>query len=121
MVMSFNLLKPSVYLRATRLSHPLALKRGNHTLTYGPGVDAPWNAINAAATAPPVAKKEDKPAMNGMPNGKAKEEPAPVMPDAKFYATWDYEQKNFKEPLMQGRKRVGNMQTSGSLSRTRNG
>jgi len=114
-------LSPSVYLRATRLSHPPVLKRGNQILVYGPGVPAPWNAITTPQPpSQPAVKREDKSA-SGMLNGKAKEEPQPILPDARFYATWDYEQKNFKEPLAVGRKRTGGIQSSGSLSRGRNG
>jgi Wiskott-Aldrich syndrome protein len=65
-----------------------------------------------------VAKKEEK-QVNGIHHGKGKEEPLPLLPDAKFYATWDYEQKNFKEPLVIGRKRTGSVQTSGPLGSRR--
>lgn len=105
------MLQPSVYLRATRLIHPPPLKRGAQTLVYGPGTPAPWNATNALAPAPPPPKKDEKPALNG----KSKEEPPPVLPDAKYYATWDYESKSFKEPLVLGRKKIGSMQSSINL------
>jgi hypothetical protein len=115
------LLKPSVYLRSTRLLHPPALKHGSEVIVYGPGIPAPWNGNATPQALPqPAVKKEDKSA-NGMPNGKAKEDPPPVLPDARFYATWDYEQKNFKEPLALGKKRVGSMQSSSLASRGRTG
>lgn len=42
----------------------------------------------------------------------------PVLPDARLYATWDYEAKDFKAPLnpsnVRSRNRVGSMQAGGS-------
>lgn len=49
--------------------------------------------------------------MNGLPNGKAKEPSSTTLQDARMFTTWDYEQKDFKEPLAPGRRvRGGSIQ-----------
>ena len=60
------------------------------------------------ATTPAPGKGKET---NGMPNGKEKDkdkEAARPLPDARLYATWNYEQKRFEEPLMT-RRRVGSV------------
>ena len=92
------------------------LYRGTKQLIYGNGTAAPWNANTAplADAIPPtpiVGKSKD---INGLTNGKVKEPPAKAtLPDARLYATWDYEQKSFKVPLApapRNRGRMGSIQ-----------
>ena len=100
--------------RITRLSHPTVLQRGSEKLTYGPGVPAPWNSEKSSAPipAPSMAKGKD-PLANGLTNGKGKEEKGPVLPDARLFATWEHEQKSFREPLTVPRRaRQGSVYTS---------
>lgn len=50
-----------------------------------------------------------------MPNGKGKEpaEKEKSLPDARMYATWEYEVKSFREPLVAPRRaRQGSIQSS---------
>ncbi|KDR78410.1 hypothetical protein GALMADRAFT_95132 [Galerina marginata CBS 339.88] len=108
-----HILPPAILARTSRLSHPAPLHRGNKPLIYGPGVPAPWNANavpsipDAVPPTPQTSKPKDTPIANG------KETPVkPVLPDARLYATWDYESKDFKIPLapvMRGRNRIGSM------------
>ncbi|RDX41285.1 hypothetical protein OH76DRAFT_1412256 [Lentinus brumalis] len=111
-----DVLPQTVYIRSSRIQHPPVLQRGNQKLTYGPGVNAPWNSsFNPTPAAPPAAGKGKDGAANGLPNGKDKggdkgadgEKPR-VLPDARLYATWNYEQKRFDEPLVV-RRRVGSI------------
>ncbi|KII90167.1 hypothetical protein PLICRDRAFT_138678 [Plicaturopsis crispa FD-325 SS-3] len=112
-----HVLPGSVYTRTTRINHPPVLHRGNQKLTYGPGVNAPWNANVGGATAgtPTLGKGASS---NGQPNGKGKEVAAPKpLPDARMYATWDYDQKHFFEPLPAGRRgRMGSSQSSSGVT-----
>ena len=95
-----------------RIGHPPVLSRGTQKLTYGPGVYASWNSSFSPAppaTAAPGKGKE----VNGLTNGKEKEkekeqEAARPLPDARLYATWNYEQKRFDEPLVI-RRRMGSI------------
>ncbi|KZT03328.1 uncharacterized protein LAESUDRAFT_744694 [Laetiporus sulphureus 93-53] len=98
-----QVLSGPVYSRVTRLTHPPVLQRGTQRLVYGPGVSAPWNT-NAPPTppAPPNAGK-GKEGVNGV--SKDAETPSKPLPDARLYATWDYEQKRFHEPLIVRRGR----------------
>ncbi|KJA22090.1 hypothetical protein HYPSUDRAFT_202355 [Hypholoma sublateritium FD-334 SS-4] len=110
---------PTILARTSRLSNPPVLHRGSKPLLYGSGIAAPWNA-NALTTGPdgviptPVTMKpKETPTING------KDSPVkPVLPDARLYATWDYETKDFKAPLnstaARGRNRMGSIQGSGS-------
>lgn len=105
--------------RITRLSHPAVLQRGPERLTYGTGVPAPWNSdkLSAPMPAPPMVKGKE-PLANGLPNGKGslnlKEgEKEPVLPDARLFATWEHDQKSFREPLtLPRRARQGSVHTS---------
>ncbi|EMD35094.1 hypothetical protein CERSUDRAFT_107100 [Gelatoporia subvermispora B] len=103
-----NVLPGSVYGRTTRLIHPPVLQRGAQKLVYGPGVSAPWNSSATPAPAPqaPAAKGKD-----GGTNGAVNGEQSKPLPDARMFATWNYEQKHFNEPLaVPRRNRVGSIQ-----------
>lgn len=110
--------QPAIVARTSRLAHPPVLHRGSKPLIYGNGIPAPWNA-NAVSSGPDgvpatplVSKPKDAPPVNG------KDPPVkPVLPDARLYATWDYETKDFKVPLnlpSRGRNRMGSVQAGGS-------
>ncbi|THH17282.1 hypothetical protein EW146_g3495 [Bondarzewia mesenterica] len=110
----------SVQLRTTRLGHPPVLQRGPEKLTYGTGINAPWNSNSTSTAAPavptPIMGKGKESLANGLSNGKGKE-PAEkekkAIPDARLYATWEYEQKSFKEPLtIPRRARQGSIQSN---------
>ncbi|ETW79874.1 hypothetical protein HETIRDRAFT_322551 [Heterobasidion irregulare TC 32-1] len=86
--------------RTMRLSHPGVLKRGSEQLIYGNGVSAVWNSspMPAPVAPTPTVGKGKEALANGLANGKgAGKEKA--LPDARMYATWEYDQKSFKEPL----------------------
>lgn len=105
----FSTMKPSIYTRTSRLTHPLPLQRGPKPLVYGSGIPAPWNAnapptIDTRPSTPGAAKLKDKEKETADAAAK------PVLPDARFYATWDYETKDFKIPLtsmVRSRTRMG--------------
>ena len=117
-----------MYSRTTKVSHPPVLMRGAQKLTYGPGVSAPWNsgtgvpgAASAAATAVTTPQLP-----NGVKGAKDKErEKAPAvpkpLPDARMFATWNWDQKSYKEPLSQfhRRTRTGSVQLSGTVGNGR--
>lgn len=104
--------QPPMHRRTTRLGHPPVLMRGSQKLLYGPPVNAPWNSSIQPSAATPVGVSGPTLA-NGKVNGK--DDPgakgkdgkdvagAGKIPDARLYATWDYEQKHFWEPLALGR------------------
>ena len=105
-----------MYVRSSRIQHPPVLQRGTQKLVYGPGVNAPWNSsYNPTPAATPAGGKGKDGAANGIPNGKDKggdkgadgEKPR-ALPDARLYATWNYETKRFDEPLVV-RRRVGSI------------
>ncbi|TFK37668.1 hypothetical protein BDQ12DRAFT_652775 [Crucibulum laeve] len=112
--LSRSVLPPAILARVTRLGHPPVLHRGTKPLTYGGGIPAPWNANaipptgDAIPPTPVTAKPKD--AANG-------NDPLikPVIPDARLFATWDFQQKDFKTPLNGTRaRRLGSMQVGGS-------
>ncbi|KAJ7799783.1 hypothetical protein B0H14DRAFT_2387847, partial [Mycena olivaceomarginata] len=74
---------PAVYARVTRLAHPPPLARGSKILKYGQGAPAPWNAGTTGAGA------------DGDGDGGKGEEDKKI-PDARVYATWEYESKDFR-------------------------
>lgn len=91
------------------------MTRGTQKLIYGPGISAPWNSGPSTPAAPPVP--------NGVKGLKEKEKeakekdaaPKPLA-DARLYATWNYEEKSFREPLPAGRRaRMGSVQLPGPL------
>ncbi|KAI8972618.1 hypothetical protein BD414DRAFT_500107 [Trametes punicea] len=109
-----QVLSGPVYARTTRIAHPPVLQRGNQKLTYGPGVNAPWNAsFSPMPASTPAPGKSKEAGANGIANGKEKEkEPPRPLPDARLYATWNYEQKQFDEPLVI-RRRMGSVHAPG--------
>ena len=106
--------QPAILTRTSRLSHPPVLQRGSKLLVYGPGVPAPWNTNSAtsADAAPPMSAKP-KEGVNGT-NVKSEDSLVkPVLPDARVYATWDYDPKDFRVPLgssTRSRGRMGSVQ-----------
>jgi hypothetical protein len=77
--------------------------RGEKKLTYGPGVNAPWNT-NSGQT-PATDQGKDAPIPSGLVNGRVTDaQTQSVLQDARLYATWDFEPKSFKEPLVLGRR-----------------
>ncbi|KAI0651254.1 hypothetical protein C8Q79DRAFT_1059599 [Trametes meyenii] len=117
-----QVLSGPVYARTTRLAHPPVLQRGKEKLTYGPGVNAPWNAsfspMPASAAVPGKGKGEG--GANGMANGKDKDkdkEPPRPLPDARLYATWSYEQKPFDEALVV-RRRLGSVHAAAGRAKS---
>lgn len=123
-------LQGNVYARTVRVTHPPVLQRGAQKLTYGPGVNAPWNASfsPAPATTPATAagggggKGKDgngNGGGGGMANGKEKEKDgagARPLPDARFYATWNYEPKRFDDGLVAARRRMGSIAGPGAAA-----
>ncbi|OSX57908.1 hypothetical protein POSPLADRAFT_1155377 [Postia placenta MAD-698-R-SB12] len=109
-----HVLPGSVYTRTTRLTHPPVLSRGAQRLTYGPGVGAPWNTNATPTPAAPTGKGKD-----GAPNGKDVDALPRPIPDARMYATWDYEPKRYNESLVVKRNRIGSMQATVSLAPVR--
>ncbi|KAJ7468545.1 hypothetical protein FB451DRAFT_1091994 [Mycena latifolia] len=75
-----RVLPPPIYARVTRLAHPPPLTRGTTLLKYGPGVPAPWNA----------PEEKDKDVTKERDAREAK------IPDARVYATWEYETKDYR-------------------------
>ncbi|PSR79834.1 hypothetical protein PHLCEN_2v6880 [Hermanssonia centrifuga] len=106
-----------VFSRSTKLSHPPVLSRGTQRLTYGPGVNAPWNSGNPAASAIPPLPNGLKSGREKDKDGKDKDVSAPKpLPDARLYATWSWEQKDHREPLPPSRRaRMGSVHLSGSI------
>ena len=94
-----------VHNRTTRLGHPPVLLRGTTKLVYGQGVPAPWNS--STTPAPPQAPKptvNGKEGANGNGNGNSKDDAAAaaaakLLPDARLFATWNWEGKSYREPL----------------------
>ncbi|KAJ3512170.1 hypothetical protein NLJ89_g3678 [Agrocybe chaxingu] len=115
-ILTCTLSQPAILARTSRLSHPPILYRGTKPLIYGSGIPAPWNANaisvggDAVPATPATSKPKDAPGANG------KDSPEkPILPDARLFATWDYDTKDFKAPLApRGRARMGSMQASGS-------
>lgn len=91
--------------------------RGPKLLVYGAGVPAPWNAnalppADAPPSTPATAKAKDKGAVNGLAS-KGEVLVKPALPDARLYATWEYEPKDFRVPLaptVRNRGRMGSVQ-----------
>ncbi|KAJ3838286.1 hypothetical protein EV361DRAFT_790057 [Lentinula raphanica] len=94
-----HVLPPTILSRTNRLTHPPPLSRNNKALTYGVGVPAPWNTntIPPDNAAPNNAKDSQTNGKNG---------PPPVLPDARLFATWDHEHKDFRAPLTSAKPRA---------------
>jgi len=117
-----QMLPGSVYSRTTRLTHPPVLQQSGKKLTYGNGVNAPWNvgplpSTTAATPAPALPTKETKSGSSkdagNAPNGKDAVA-SKALPDARLFATWDWEHKSYSNPLQVGRRRMGSMHVSSS-------
>lgn len=110
--------QPLIFSRTSRLSHPPILYRGTKALTYGQGIPAPWNSNPDGTSQPPPTPAVTKPsAKDALLNGKEKDKEkldkekdkskdtngqtkaSVALPDAKLYATWDYEPKDCRIPL----------------------
>ncbi|KAG6915093.1 hypothetical protein DXG01_013472 [Tephrocybe rancida] len=87
-----NVLPPVIMMRTGRLSHPPPLQRGAKPLVYGTGVPAPWNAN----VLPPVDGTGEE--------EKEKKEKA-ALGDARLYATWEVENKDFRVGIAPRRTR----------------
>ncbi|KAI0077684.1 hypothetical protein K474DRAFT_1661466 [Panus rudis PR-1116 ss-1] len=105
-----ELLPGAVYSRTTRLSHPNVLLRGKEKVVYGTPIGAPWNANpNYPFTATGVSKEKEK-AKQGEDESMNR-----VLPDAGLYATWNWEEKKFDQPLPPARRaRLGTVTLGGS-------
>ncbi|KAF7307686.1 BTP domain-containing protein [Mycena kentingensis (nom. inval.)] len=77
-----RVLPQQIYKRVSTLGHPPPLTRGPKLLTYGSGVSAPWNTPD---------------------NASQEKEGPPRMPNARVFATWDYDVKDFRVPLKKPR------------------
>jgi len=120
--------------RITRLAHPPVLYRGTKPLYYGRGIPAPWNShpvpsmtteghgggvpptpsstTTASALPPPLRNKsKDREVENGggeNGNGNGGEgNDKPLIPDAQLFATWDFETRDYKVPLVANSVMVG--------------
>jgi hypothetical protein len=81
------------YSRTTRLNHPRPLMLGSRPLTYGPPVKALWMRDDKSGNAAP------QPSNRALTTGLNREEKKPGLPDAHFYRTWDYQNKDHRVPL----------------------
>ncbi|KAG7442800.1 uncharacterized protein BT62DRAFT_982303 [Guyanagaster necrorhizus] len=86
-----HVLPSKIFNRTSKLSNPPVMTVDSKQLIYGVGIPAPWNSSSATTTTtdPTTGKKEEKPC---------------AVPDAKLFATWDSETKNYREPLGRGRQ-----------------
>ncbi|KAH9976743.1 hypothetical protein BGW80DRAFT_1456843 [Lactifluus volemus] len=117
-------LSGAVLSRITRLSHPpssnVDLKSSlHHHRTAFAAAGAPAAANDGkSSSSSSMAKGKELLLANGLTNGKGKEvEKGPVLPDARLFATWEHEQKSFRDPLaMPRRARQGSVHTSLSMS-----
>ncbi|KAF9526057.1 hypothetical protein CPB83DRAFT_795444 [Crepidotus variabilis] len=119
--LALHVLPPAIYARTSRLSHPPVLMRGTKALIYGPGIAAPWNSSPSTDSNPvpatPLVTKDQSSQSNNNANNKDK----PPLPDARLYATWDYEAKDFRHSIAptiarNGRSRIGSLQAGPSGS-----
>ncbi|KAG7087472.1 hypothetical protein E1B28_013436 [Marasmius oreades] len=94
-----HVLPPNIFARTSRLTHPPVLMRGTKQVIYGNGVPAPWNA-NLAPSTDLTAKDGGGGTGSGV-NGIVKGDPPTksVLPDARLFATWDYEPKDYRAPI----------------------
>ncbi|KAH8084869.1 hypothetical protein BXZ70DRAFT_957316 [Cristinia sonorae] len=110
-----QLLSNPVHNRTTRLGHPPVLLRGTTKLVYGQGIPAPWNSSTIPSA--PTSGKPNGKELNGKEKDKDKDDTsgaAKLLPDARLYATWNWEQKSYKEPLpAHKRARMGSVAGGG--------
>ncbi|KAJ8074824.1 hypothetical protein PM082_019149 [Marasmius tenuissimus] len=95
-----HVLSPNIVSRTSRLTHPPVLYRGTKQLVYGSGNPAPWNTAHVAPSTDP-REGADGAVVNNTAKGEA-----PAMQNARLYATWDYEPKDYKAPLPPHLKRT---------------
>ncbi|KAH8112115.1 hypothetical protein DFH11DRAFT_1609803 [Phellopilus nigrolimitatus] len=107
-----------VFHRVTRIIPPPPLNNSasGEKFIYGPGVPAPWNSnsLNQLAGAGPTAQSSKGKGKDAQANGKVKPDDADdrerererdkdkeenTLPDATLFATWDWEQHDFRLPL----------------------
>ena len=86
------------------------LTQDGRKLTYGPGVNAPWNS----GPAPPAPTPSLANGVKKEKDGKSDAVPTKVIPDAKLYATWNWEQKSYREPIRRARNSVSLSGTMGN-------
>ena len=90
------------------MSHPPVLHRGSKALVYGPGSPAPWNSNLPGQEGNGTGGSLPKDSSTANSNGA----PKPLLPDARLYATWDYDTKDFRvaiAPLARTRSRMGSL------------
>ena len=102
----------NVLRRTTRLGPPPPLVQDGRRLTYGPGVSAPWNS----GPLPPPGQANGA-AKEGVKKEKGDAPPQKPVPDAKLYATWNWEQKTYRDPVR--RPRMGSVSLSGTMGNGR--
>jgi hypothetical protein len=75
-------------------------------------VPAPWNSQTPVpAVVAPATGKPKEGAVNGISSEKGKGAARPMLADALLYATWDYDKKDFKQPIAVARRgRNGSVQ-----------
>lgn len=111
--MTNNVEQPAILARTSRLSHPSILPRGAQKLTYGAGLPAPWNGgANSASSANAGKSRGSK--WNKNKDGVDKDDvdddekgdaggrevvKSAVLPDARMFATWDADRKDYRTPL----------------------
>ncbi|KAI0087594.1 hypothetical protein BDY19DRAFT_954514 [Irpex rosettiformis] len=107
--LALRVLPGPIHTRTTKVNHPPVLSRGNQKLIYGPGVNAHWNSGTGMPGVAPTPQLT-----NGVKKEKEKEKDAAskALPDAKMYATWNWDQKSYREPLSLAnrRTRMGSVQ-----------
>ncbi|KAG6898019.1 hypothetical protein C0992_007015 [Termitomyces sp. T32_za158] len=91
-----SVLPAPIVSRVSRLTHPPPLQRGTKLLVYGNGVPAPWNA-----NGPGGDKEEDE--GQGKKSG---------LGDARLFATWEVEAKDFRVGIGPRRTRSRVQRTS---------
>jgi hypothetical protein len=90
--------------------HPPVLFRQNQPLVYGNGIPAYWNSGE------PVQAEQK--GVNGVSKDNKANQPA--LPDAKLYATWQWDAKDYRIPLAitsnKTRARINSAQSAGTIS-----
>jgi len=79
------------------------LNRGAKSLTYGPGIPAPWNSNTNVGSEGVGAGRPFSSKGPTIVNGKDGV-PKPLLPDARLFATWDYDTKDFRVAAYSFRK-----------------